>query len=180
MNSDLTTNYCSNHPNTETKLRCNRCEKFICSKCAIHTPTGYRCQECLQGQQKAFESALWQDYPIAFFIAGILSFIGSLLASRLGFFTIFIAPIAGTVIAEAVRVVIQKRRGKLLFKIATAGALIGSLPLLITNGFYTLIGMLLAGNLTLFSLLPILWLGIYSSIVTSTVYYRISGLIFKR
>ncbi|MCW8804247.1 MAG: DUF4097 family beta strand repeat-containing protein [Ignavibacteriaceae bacterium] len=75
---------CANHPNTETLLRCNRCEKPICIKCAIQTPTGYRCKECVQGQQKVFETAQWQDIPLAFIAAAVLSFLGSLIASTSG------------------------------------------------------------------------------------------------
>src|SRR5512140_1228893 len=94
--------YCVNHPNVETSLRCNRCERPICTQCAVLTPTGYRCKDCVRGQQKIFETAQVYDYPLAFIVAAILGFVGSLIASRFGFFTIFLAPIAGTVIAEAV------------------------------------------------------------------------------
>ena len=37
--------FCANHPTTATQLRCNRCGKAICSKCAVrghrarHLPT---------------------------------------------------------------------------------------------------------------------------------------------
>ena len=159
--------YCENHPDTETMLRCNRCEKPICSKCAILTDTGYRCKSCVRGQQKAFETAETVDYPIAFVVAAILSFIGGLIAPRLSFFVILLAPIAGTIIAEAVRFSIRRRRSKNLFITAAAGALIGSLP--------GLIGQIMAINL-----LGILWYGIYSAVVTSTVFYRLQGLVFKR
>ncbi len=36
---------CANHPNRETMLRCNRCEKPICIHCAVLTEVGYRCKE---------------------------------------------------------------------------------------------------------------------------------------
>jgi hypothetical protein len=58
--------YCANHPQTPTSLRCNRCEKPICPKCAVKTPIGYRCKECVRGQQKIFDTAQWYDYPLAF------------------------------------------------------------------------------------------------------------------
>ena len=102
--------YCANHPDTETTLRCNRCEKPICSKCAVLTPTGYRCKECVRGQQKLFETAQWYDYPIVIVVVGLLSFLGSLLVTFIGFFTILLAPAAGFVIAEAARLVPQRRR----------------------------------------------------------------------
>ena len=159
--------YCANHPQTETMLRCNRCEKPICSKCAVLTDTGYRCKECVRGQQKTFETAEVIDYPIAFFVAAFLSFIGGLIAPRLSFFVIILAPIAGTIIAEAVRFSIRKRRATNLFITAAAGALVGSLP--------GLIGQIL--NLNLFGLL---WYGIYTFVVTTTVFYRLKGFIFRR
>ena len=81
--------YCANHPNVETTLRCNKCEKPICAKCAILTPTGYRCKECVRGQQKIFETAKWVDYPIIFGVVAILAYLGSLIAFRLGFFIIY-------------------------------------------------------------------------------------------
>src|SRR5947208_17138806 len=38
--------YCANHPNTETFLRCGKCEKPICARCRVSTPVGFRCYEC--------------------------------------------------------------------------------------------------------------------------------------
>ena len=124
--SDISPLYCANHPTVETGLRCNNCNKPICPKCAVLTPTGYRCKECVRNQQKTFETASWFDPIIAFAIAGILSFLGSMLANVLGFFTLFVAPISGVVIAEAVRLVSQRRRSKRLFQAATLGAALGS------------------------------------------------------
>ena len=122
MTIDTSTLYCENHPKRETSLRCNRCNKPICAKCAVSTPTGYRCPQCVRGQQKTFDSTEWYDYPAAFFVALILSFIGSQLVQFIGFFTILLAPVAGIVIAEAVRLVVRKRRSKRLFQVATIGA----------------------------------------------------------
>jgi hypothetical protein len=108
--------YCANHPNRETLLRCNRCERPICVDCAILTETGYRCKDCVRGQQKIFETAQWLDYPLGIAVAGVLAFIGSILAGFLGFFTLFIAPVAGVIIAEAVRWITKKRRSRWLYR----------------------------------------------------------------
>jgi hypothetical protein len=159
--------YCANHPQTETMLRCNRCEKPICSKCAKLTDTGYRCKECVRGQQKAFETAEVIDYPIAFIVAAILSWIGSLIAPRLGFFVLILGPIAGTIIAEAVRFAIRKRRANSLYITAAVGALLGSLPGII-------------GQILYMDLFGILWYGIYTFMVTSAVFYRLKGMVFRR
>ncbi|MEI8132260.1 MAG: B-box zinc finger protein [Leptolinea sp.] len=165
---------CANHPARDTYLRCNRCEKPICVECAVLTPIGYRCKECVRSQQKVFETALLQDYVLGIIIAGVLSFIGSLLVGLVGFFVIFLAPAAGWVIAEAVRKVTKRRRGKLLFRlvgISTAlGALINLLPILL---------LLLFGNISLGVLFAIIWPAIYAFIVSSTVYYRLSGIQLK-
>jgi hypothetical protein len=37
---------CAEHPNTETRLRCSRCGKPICPRCAVRTPVGMRCPDC--------------------------------------------------------------------------------------------------------------------------------------
>jgi hypothetical protein len=165
--------FCYVHPNRETMLRCSRCERPICANCAVLTPTGYRCKECLRGQQKIFETAQWSDYPLAILIAATLSFIGSIVASRLGFFTIFIAPIAGVLTAEAVRWVIRRRRSRLLFRLATFAAIAGGLPILLRALYIILLG---GGGAGFFSIFAILWPGLYIFLVASTVYYRLSGI----
>ena len=166
--------YCENHPNVETSLRCNNCNKPVCPKCVVLTPTGYRCKECVRGQQKVYETAAWYDYPVAFFSAALLSFMGSLLISRLGFLSLFIAPIAGTIIGEIVRWLVRRRRSPLLFKIAAAAAALGSLPLLLILIFGGILGISGGG-----SLLSIVWQGIYTLAVTTTVYYRLGGIQIK-
>lgn len=162
--------FCANHPDTETTLRCNRCEKPICPRCAVLTPTGYRCKECVRGQQRIFDTALWYDYPLAIGIAGLLSFLGSLIVPYIGLFALFLGPVVGSVIAEAVRRITQRRRSRALF-IATAGAAaLGCLlPLL-----PVILSALLGGGFR--SLISLVWYGIYTFGVVSSVYYRISGI----
>jgi len=163
--------YCANHPTVETGLRCNNCEKPICPKCAVLTPTGYRCKDCVRIQQKVYDTAVWFDYPLAFSVAAILAFAGSYIASYMGFFTLFIAPIAGVIAAEAVRFVIRRRRSPRLFLIAAAGAALGSLPLLLIG----LIGAALMGG-QMGGLLSLVWQGLYAFMVTSSFYYRLRGI----
>jgi hypothetical protein len=166
--------YCSNHPDVETSLRCNNCNKPVCPKCVVRTPTGYRCKQCVQGQQKVFETANWYDYPVAFFTAALLSFLGSWLVSYMGFITLFVAPIAGTIIGEIVRWLIRRRRSKLLFQIAAGAAALGSLPLIFLFFFGGLLGYEITGTL-----LSLVWQGLYTIAVTSTVYYRLGGIQIK-
>lgn len=164
MTDELTTLYCENHPHRETSLRCNRCDKPICTSCAVLTPTGYRCTECVRSQQKTFDTAEWFDYIIVVAIGAILAFIGSSLATRIGFFTIFLAPLAGMLISEAIRRAVRRRRSKRLFQLsATATAFGGLLPVIMG---------LLAGFFVLFFYL---WPVVFTLLVTSTVYYRLAG-----
>ena len=130
--------YCANHPTVETSLRCNKCGKPICAKCAIRTPTGYRCKECVRGQLKIFDTAVWYDYLLGFLIAGVLGFLASLLASlvsRVGFIGWFLiiigAPTAGIIIAEGVRLVIRKHRSRALFITIASAVIVGALPVIL-------------------------------------------------
>ena len=163
--------YCANHPNTETSLRCNNCEKPICAKCAVLTPTGYRCKECVRQQQKVFETTLWYDYPIMFIVVAFLSYLGSLLGAwisvRFGFYIIvlalFLAPAIGGVIAEIARRVTGRRRSKRLFLLAVIAAIVGCLP----------ISLQLLQNFYLFG---VIYQVMYAILMTSTLYYRLSGI----
>ena len=75
LNTNL--NYCYRHPNVETNLRCKKCDRYICSKCANHTPVGYICPECLRAQEDKFYSGSFGDYLIAAVIALPLSLVSA-------------------------------------------------------------------------------------------------------
>ena len=166
--------YCINHPNTETLLRCNKCNEPICVKCAVQTPTGYRCKSCVRGQQKIFNTAQGLDYLLAPLIAAFLSFIGSNLTSLLGFFTLLVAPFVGMLIERAVRLVIKNRRSNPLFIATAAGAALGSLPPLVNLLLPMLAAFGSGGSLSFF--LPLIWRGVYTVLVASAVYYRLKGI----
>jgi hypothetical protein len=177
MSLEPPTLYCTYHPDTPTTLRCSRCEKPICSKDAVRTPTGYRCRDCVRGQQKTFDTTRWFDYPLTIVLAAGLSYAGSRLVPSLGFFTIFVAPIAGVVIAEIIRLVIQKRRSRLLFKLIAGAAAAGGL--ITIASFLILIFMALSssgGTVGIGFIFPLIWQGVYTFLVTSTVYYRLGGI----
>jgi hypothetical protein len=165
-----TAQYCVNHPQRETLLRCNRCERPICTECAVLTPTGYRCKDCVRGQQKVFNTARWFDYPLAAAIGGGLALAGSLLVSFVGFFTLFIAPIVGMGIAEAIRWVTRRRRSYWLWRTALIATAAGAVLLPLIS---LLSGLLLGGG---FSLWGLIWAGAYALLCTSSMYYRLTGI----
>ncbi len=174
MTQTTTPMYCANHPGVETSLRCNKCGKPICAKCAIQTPTGYRCRECVRGQQKIFDTAQSLDYLTGFFTALILGFVASILANLvsgigfIGWFLIVIgAPSAGMVIAEAVRLVTRKRRSRPLFITISTAVIISAIPMIVIN-------------LLTLNIFPLIFQGIYLFIAVPIVYTRLSGIQFKR
>jgi hypothetical protein len=162
--------YCYNHPNRPTLLRCNQCNRPICTECAVLTPTGYRCKECVRGQQKIFITARWYDYPIAAVFGGGLALAGSLLASLLGFFILFVGPVAGVIIAEVIRFLTGKRRSWWLGRTALIATAVGAVLLPAISLIGSLLGV---GRLNLFGLI---WAGAYTLLVTSTMYYRLTGI----
>lgn len=166
--------YCAYHPNRQTTLRCRRCEKYICTQCAVRTPTGYICKECSRAQQKAFETAETIDYVLGFAAAVVLSLIGSFLITLIGFVGFFglilvslAAPTAGVIIAEALRFVTRRRRSGLLFRVILAGLIVGALPM----------GLIQIFTLNVFG---ILFQAVYLFVSAPTAYYRLSGIqLFK-
>ncbi|MEE4195957.1 MAG: hypothetical protein V2J07_12225 [Anaerolineae bacterium] len=170
-----TPTYCHLHPNVETALRCNKCGAYICAKCAVRTPTGYSCRSCINNQQKVFDNSNPLDGVLAVAVAGTLSFVGSLLVGVTGYFTIFLAPIAGIVIGEAVRFVTGKRRSQKMFKMVLIAVIIGALPLLAFNLIMALLSLSNALTTGLWSFLRVIWYGYYAAAVATSTYYRISG-----
>ena len=128
MNQSQEPLYCVNHPQTETRLRCNRCGNPICPKCAVQTPVGFRCKQCVKGQQAVFYSATSLDYLIAVVIGLVASTIAAFIISAVGlFFTFFLAPVAGGVIAEVVRWATGRRRGRRMWLVVSACIVVGAL-----------------------------------------------------
>lgn len=168
--------FCANHPQVETSLRCSRCEKLICTRCAVLTPTGYRCKDCIRGQQKVFETAGNRDYLIALLVSAPLAFLGSLFLPGFILFALLLSPVAGGLIAEAVRLAVRRRRSLRLFKTAALGALIGALPVAVLEIGESVRLMLWMGSFDA-SLFPaIIGHGLYIALVTTSTYYRLSGL----
>jgi len=171
--------YCANHPHVETGLRCNQCNKPICANCAKKTPTGYRCDECIKGQQKIFDTAQWQDYIFAAVIGFSLSLLGGWLVtflSRLtfliaGILVVLLTPTFGIAIAELIRRVINRRRSRTLFQITAFSVAIGSIPFLLITIISIFYGSIGFGNL-----FRVAWQVIYAFTITSTVYYRLRGI----
>ncbi len=119
--------HCARHPDVETTLRCNRCGTPICPRCAIQTPVGFRCPDCVRAQTAVFYNAGWVDYVVAAVIALIFSAGMGLLAGIVGwFFMIFIAPAAGGLLGEIIFRAVRRRRGRHLWAVAGAAIVVGA------------------------------------------------------
>ncbi len=143
--------YCYRHPNVETSLRCKKCDRYICTKCAKQTPVGYICPECLRAQEDKFYTGNFGDYLIAAAIALPLSLVSAwvftFLIGNIGWFAwliaFFLAPIVAGFIAEVVRRAVKRRRSRYLAH-TVAGSLILSVllfafPLLLTLNLFGLV-----------------------------------------
>ena len=162
-------------PEENAQLRCNRCNKPITPETAILTETGYRCAECVRAQQRAFDTTKKLDPFFGFTVAALISFAGSWLAGLLGFFTILVAPGIGSLITNAVRLLVNRRRSKVLNKAILVGAIVGALPLLILAILSLLSGSgpLLTGGS---NLMPFIWRAVYAALVSSSAYAQAKGL----
>lgn len=158
---------CANHPAVETYLRCNRCGKPICSKCAVRTPVGYRCKECVRLQQSAFYSGFrLRHYLLTAAVALPLSFVAGWIIPRAGWFAIILGPIAGSGIAQAARWAVRRRRGLYVWVVVCISIFIGALPALLDLGQSSPI----EGRWALSHVMDRVWLGVYWATAIAAAY----------
>lgn len=157
---DAETLYCYRHPDRKTGLRCYNCHRPICTQCAKRTPVGYLCPQCVREAQDVYFTARPLDYVLAAMVSLILSIIAGLLVPRLGFFVIFLAPAAGTLIGRLAFRAAGRRHGRWLPHLVGAMVVVGGL-------IYALPALL---NL---SLLGLLWPGVYVFLATGAAYYQV-------
>ncbi len=152
--------FCYRHPQTETALRCNKCNKLICPKCANRTPVGFRCPDCIREAEDKFYSGTNFDYvlaavisfPLSLIVAGLFTAI----LGSLGFFIIWIILIGGAIvaaiagfIAEAVRWAVRKRRSRYLGHVTAGAFILGTLPFVILTLFSGSLFQLIAPGILL-------------------------------
>lgn len=154
--------HCENHPNTETYLRCNRCAKPICTRCAVRTPVGYRCRECVRSQQRVFYDDLdLRHYLLTVAVALPMSLLAGWLVPRLAWFALFLGPLAGTAIARATRWALRRRRGEHTWLVVCGAIAVGgAVPILLTV-VLPLILLAGSGRPSLSGLMALLWAVVY-------------------
>lgn len=154
---------CYRHPNRITSLRCYTCGKPICTQCAVKTPVGYRCPDCVRELENTFFEATPRDYLLVPAVLLPLSLILGYLVVRFaggGFFLLFfmfaIAGGVGSWVGRMGHRVAGRRRGRYLPHIAAACValgvlipgllffLIGFAPGLLGAGIYLLVAPMAA------------------------------------
>ncbi len=120
--------YCVNHPNVETRLRCSKCGNPICPRCAVQTPVGFRCPQCVRSQQAIFYTATPLDYAIAVVVGLVVSTIAAFILGQVGIFlALILGPVAGGVIAGVVHWAIRRRRGRWIWLVVSGCIVTGAL-----------------------------------------------------
>jgi len=136
-----------------TTLRCAKCTRPLMVKDARQTPVGYVCPNYVKGRVSMAYNAGPQHYVVTVLIALVLGAVAGFalrLVSNVGFFGFllmtFAGPIAGGIIAEAIRRTLKamgNARGQYIW--ITAAICVG-----ITGGIFlvlpALLSLLLGGN----------------------------------
>jgi hypothetical protein len=120
------TTYCARHPSRESSLRCGKCETYICPKCAIQTPVGYRCRDCAQlrrlPQFEVGAGPLLRATAAGFAVSVVAWYVVSLVV----FLSFFLSFLVGAAVGEVMSR-LSRRRSNVLLEAAAVVAVVGGL-----------------------------------------------------
>lgn len=145
--------FCVNHPTRETMLRCNKCNKPICMECSVRTPVGFRCKECVRGQQDKFYTATTSNQALGYgaaALSGVLLGVAALLFGAFvgGFFgiiiAIFLGPALGGGLTELIFRATGRKRARNFNVIATVIVVFIAAPMSLISGNF-IVGLILVG-----------------------------------
>ena len=120
--------FCAVHPTIETALRCNRCGRYMCTRCAVPTDVGYRCRQCVYRQQDVFYKATQTDYLLGVAVAFGMSLPLGWIVPRLFLLGVLLLSLpAGALIGEAVFRATGRRRGRYLPQVVAVAVIAGTL-----------------------------------------------------
>jgi hypothetical protein len=119
--------HCYRHPDRETRVLCGRCERPICTRCAMQGPVGFRCKQCGTLAYDPLTSLRPSQMLIGLAVSIALAAVTGVIASRIGFFSIILGFFAGGIIAEAVTRLIGLKHGPQITALVLGGIIVGSL-----------------------------------------------------
>ena len=128
--------FCYRHPGRETYVRCGRCDRPICTKCAMQGPVGFRCKSCGTLANDPLTSFRPSQIAAGFAVATGGGILLGLVSGYFGWFSIIIAFIGGGFLTEAVTRFTGFKRGPVMVAIVLGGIVVGSLVGTVI-GFYT-------------------------------------------
>jgi len=145
--------YCAVHPERDTELRCNRCERYMCVDCAKRTPVGYTCRECVRGHENKFYQGTLIDYALVAAVSAIGGALTVFVTSLAGGFLLIgfiIAPAIGGSTAQIALQITGRRRGRQSGFVSAGALLLGGIAAAIfltgTVGLFMLIYLALAAS----------------------------------
>jgi len=119
--------YCYRHPDRETRVRCGRCDRPICTRCAMQGPVGFRCKQCGTLAYDPMTSLRPTQALLGLLVATGLAAVVGFIAWQIGLIGIIIGFFAGGVIAESVIRVIGYKRGPYIVAVVVVGIVAGIL-----------------------------------------------------
>ena len=138
--------YCAAHPERDTELRCNRCDRYMCVDCAVRTAVGYTCRECVRGHEDRFYQGTLIDYALVAAVSAVGGALTIVATSLVGGFLILgfiLAPAIGGTAAQVALQLTGRRRGRQSGIVSAGALLIGGVAA----------GFLLTGGIGLFTLI---------------------------
>jgi hypothetical protein len=117
---------CYRHPDRETFIRCGRCDRPICLKCAVQGPVGFRCRDCGLMKNDPLTSFAPAQLVLAIGVSLIAGAVAGVVAGQIGIFSILVSYFAGGLVVEAVRRVVGYKHGPVMLGIVFGGIIAGA------------------------------------------------------
>ncbi len=150
---DSEVHYCAVHPQRDTELRCNRCDRYMCIDCAQRTPVGYTCRECVRGHENKFYQGTIIDYALVAAVSAVGGALTVIVTSLAGGFILIgfiIAPSIGGAAAQIALQITGRRRGRQSGTVSAGALLLGGIAgscfLIGTVNLFALIFLALAAS----------------------------------
>ena len=153
------TTYCAKHSDTETKLRCGKCDTLVCPRCMVHSPVGVRCPDCANLNRLPTFDVTTPFLARAVAAAVIVGAVGGTLFAVLGpailYQVAFLDTLAliglGYGVGEAVSLSTNRKRGTTLRYVAAGGTALAYLIVLAFGFPYLHAFHLIAGGFGIYS-----------------------------
>jgi hypothetical protein len=118
--------FCYRHPDRETYVRCGRCDRPICPRCAMQGPVGFRCRSCGKPAIDPLRTIKPGQAVAGFAIAVGAGTVGAVLGLQTGFFGILVGFFAGGITADLVMRVTGFKTGVVMAAILLGGIALGT------------------------------------------------------